>query len=111
MTFEELEVREDLLRAITEMGFENPMPVQEKVIPHLLHENSDVVALAQTGNRQNRSFRPARHPAHRHGTPPAASTNHLPDTRTMPTNRWRPRRLFKIHSRPESPAGLWRIEY
>lgn len=56
MTFEELEVREDLLRAITEMGFENPMPVQEKVIPHLLHENSDVVALAQTGTGKTAAF-------------------------------------------------------
>ena len=44
MTFEQLGVREDLLRAITEMGFESPMPVQEKVIPHLLHNEGDVVA-------------------------------------------------------------------
>ena len=36
MTFEELGVREDLLKAIKELGFEAPMPVQEKVIPHLL---------------------------------------------------------------------------
>lgn len=56
MTFEELEVREDLLRAISEMGFENPMPVQEKVIPHLLHEDSDVVALAQTGTGKTAAF-------------------------------------------------------
>ena len=33
MTFEELGVREDLLRAIHEMGFEHPMPVQEKSNP------------------------------------------------------------------------------
>lgn len=36
MTFEELGVSEPLLRAIADLGFENPMPVQEKVIPHLL---------------------------------------------------------------------------
>ena len=36
-------------RAIEEMGYENPMPVQEEVIPYLLGENNDVVALAQTG--------------------------------------------------------------
>ena len=34
MTFEELGVRDDLRRAIEELGFESPMPVQEKVIPH-----------------------------------------------------------------------------
>ena len=56
MTFEELGVREDLLRAIGEMGFENPMPVQEKVIPHLLHEDGDVVALAQTGTGKTAAF-------------------------------------------------------
>ena len=56
MTFEELGVREDLLRAIGEMGFESPMPVQEKVIPHLLHEDGDVVALAQTGTGKTAAF-------------------------------------------------------
>lgn len=56
MTFEELDIREDLLRAISEMGFEAPMPVQEKVIPHLLHEDGDVVALAQTGTGKTAAF-------------------------------------------------------
>lgn len=55
-TFEELGVREDLLKAITEMGYEQPMPVQEKVIPHLLNEDSDVVALAQTGTGKTAAF-------------------------------------------------------
>lgn len=56
MTFEELGVREDLLMAIMEMGFESPMPVQERVIPHLLHEDGDVVALAQTGTGKTAAF-------------------------------------------------------
>lgn len=56
MTFEELGVRPDLLRAIAEMGFENPMPVQEKVIPILLGEHRDVVALAQTGTGKTAAF-------------------------------------------------------
>ena len=56
MTFEELGVREDILRAITELGYSSPMPVQEKVIPHLLNENSDVVALAQTGTGKTAAF-------------------------------------------------------
>ena len=56
MTFEELGVREDLLRAIKEMGYETPMPVQEKVIPHLLNEDNDVVALAQTGTGKTAAF-------------------------------------------------------
>ena len=56
MTFEELGVREDILRAISEMGYSSPMPVQEKVIPHLLNEDSDVVALAQTGTGKTAAF-------------------------------------------------------
>lgn len=56
MTFEELGVNEPLRRAIEELGFENPMPVQEKVIPHLLSEEGDVVALAQTGTGKTAAF-------------------------------------------------------
>lgn len=48
-TFEELGVSPEIRRAVEEMGYENPMPVQEEVIPYLLGENNDVVALAQTG--------------------------------------------------------------
>lgn len=55
-TFQELGVREDLLRAITELGYEKPMPIQEKVIPHLLNEDSDVVGLAQTGTGKTAAF-------------------------------------------------------
>lgn len=55
-TFEELGVSEPLRHAITDMGFENPMPVQEKVIPHLLSEPGDVVALAQTGTGKTAAF-------------------------------------------------------
>ena len=56
-TFEELGVAEPLLHAIQELGFENPMPVQEKVIPHLLdREAGDVVALAQTGTGKTAAF-------------------------------------------------------
>jgi ATP-dependent RNA helicase DeaD len=55
-TFQELGVREDLRKAIEELGFEYPMPVQEKVIPHLLNEEGDVVALAQTGTGKTAAF-------------------------------------------------------
>lgn len=55
-TFQELGVRDDLLRAIEELGYEAPMPVQEKVIPHLLTKDNDVVALAQTGTGKTAAF-------------------------------------------------------
>ena len=55
-TFEELGVCEEILRAITEMGYESPMPVQEEVIPYLLGNNNDVVALAQTGTGKTAAY-------------------------------------------------------
>lgn len=55
-TFEELGVSAEILKAIKEMGYENPMPVQEEVIPYLLGNGNDVVALAQTGTGKTAAF-------------------------------------------------------
>ena len=55
-TFEELGVSEEIRRAIEELGFEHPMPVQEEVIPYLLGNRNDVIALAQTGTGKTAAF-------------------------------------------------------
>ena len=55
-TFEELGVCEGIRRAIEEMGFVQPMPVQEEVIPYLLGNRNDVIALAQTGTGKTAAF-------------------------------------------------------
>lgn len=55
-TFEELGVNEDIRLAISELGFEHPMPVQEEVIPYLLGNRNDVIALAQTGTGKTAAF-------------------------------------------------------
>lgn len=55
-TFEELGLSPEIRRAIEEMGYTSPMPVQEEVIPYLLGENNDVVALAQTGTGKTAAF-------------------------------------------------------
>lgn len=55
-TFEELGVAPQILRAITEMGYEQPMPVQEEVIPQLLANTRDIIALAQTGTGKTAAF-------------------------------------------------------
>ena len=55
-TFEELGVAEPLRRAIEDLGFVQPMPVQERVIPRLLGDAKDIVALAQTGTGKTAAF-------------------------------------------------------
>ena len=55
-SFEELGVSGEILKAIQEMGYVTPMPVQEKVIPYLLGHNNDVVALAQTGTGKTAAY-------------------------------------------------------
>ncbi|MGL4332506.1 MAG: DEAD/DEAH box helicase, partial [Bacteroidales bacterium] len=55
-TFKELGICSEILDAITELGYESPMPVQEEVIPYLLAEDSDIVALAQTGTGKTAAF-------------------------------------------------------
>ena len=49
-------VCEGIRRAIEEMGFVQPMPVQEEVIPYLLGNRNDVIALAQTGTGKTAAF-------------------------------------------------------
>ena len=55
-TFEELGVLPEICKAIQEMGYETPMPVQEEVIPFLLEGGNDIVALAQTGTGKTAAF-------------------------------------------------------
>ena len=54
--FAELGLAQPLLQAIEELGYEHPMPVQEEVIPHLLNNDTDLIALAQTGTGKTAAF-------------------------------------------------------
>ncbi len=54
--FEEMGFTPGILKAIQELGFEQPMPVQEKVIPLMLSEEGDIIALAQTGTGKTAAF-------------------------------------------------------
>ena len=45
-----------ILKAITELGFEIPMPVQQEVIPFLLQDTRDLIALAHTGTGKTAAF-------------------------------------------------------
>ena len=55
-SFQQLGLDAQLLQAITDMGFETPSEVQEKAIPILLEQETDMVALAQTGTGKTAAF-------------------------------------------------------
>ena len=55
-TFEALGLQASLLNAVTDLGFETPSEVQEKAIPILLEDETDLVALAQTGTGKTAAF-------------------------------------------------------
>lgn len=55
-SFESLGLREELLRALNDLKFTAPTPVQEKAIPVLLQSENDVVVLAQTGTGKTAAF-------------------------------------------------------
>lgn len=54
--FKDLGVQEELLTAISELGYVEPMPIQEEVIPFILYEQKDAIALAQTGTGKTAAF-------------------------------------------------------
>jgi ATP-dependent RNA helicase DeaD len=55
-SFEEIGIEKNVLQAINEIGFEEPMPVQQEVIPLLLEGKGDIIALAQTGTGKTAAF-------------------------------------------------------
>lgn len=54
-TFADLNISEDLLQAVTDMGFEKPSPIQAEAIPHIL-SGRDVIGQAQTGTGKTAAF-------------------------------------------------------
>src|SRR3954470_16250740 len=56
MTFQELGLHSDLLKAVTDLGFETATPIQQQTIPLLSKEKTDLVALAQTGTGKTAAF-------------------------------------------------------
>ncbi len=55
-TFQEADIDKNILKALLDMGFEAPMPVQQEVIPFVLNQTRDLVALAHTGTGKTAAF-------------------------------------------------------
>jgi len=56
ITFEQTGIRKELLKAVADLGFEIPMPVQEQVIPAILTTTNDIVGLSQTGSGKTAAY-------------------------------------------------------
>src|SRR5262245_57682796 len=54
-TFADLGLSEDILAALSDVGYESPSPIQEQAIPHLL-QGHDVIGQAQTGTGKTAAF-------------------------------------------------------
>jgi len=55
-SFLNFSLKSELLKAIKELGFDHPTPIQRKVIPHLMSSNQDLIASAQTGTGKTAAF-------------------------------------------------------
>ena len=56
MKFSEMGLSKNLLQAVTDLGFETPTPIQKETIPFVLNQESDLIALAQTGTGKTAAF-------------------------------------------------------
>ena len=56
MTFYEIGLNKNIQKAITDLGFDNPTPIQQQSIPYLLENKNDLIALAQTGTGKTAAF-------------------------------------------------------
>ncbi|NCB07845.1 MAG: DEAD/DEAH box helicase, partial [Bacteroidia bacterium] len=54
--FNEMGLSAEIQQAVEDLGFEQPTPIQEKVVPFLLNDRQDMVALAQTGTGKTAAF-------------------------------------------------------
>ena len=56
MTFSEIGLNKNIQKAITDLGFDTPTPIQQESIPYLLENKNDLIALAQTGTGKTAAF-------------------------------------------------------
>ena len=56
MTFAETGLNKNIQKAIADLGFETPTPIQQEAIPYLLDNETDLIALAQTGTGKTAAF-------------------------------------------------------
>ena len=55
-SFSNFALNDELIKSIKNLGFKKPTPIQNMVIPHLLHSSQDLIATAQTGTGKTAAF-------------------------------------------------------
>ena len=55
-TFAELGISSEIISALSDLGFQEPTPIQAQAIPLILKEHADIVSLAQTGTGKTAAF-------------------------------------------------------
>lgn len=55
-TFEQMELSDSILHAVTDLGFLEPTEIQQQAIPQILTSKQDLIALAQTGTGKTAAF-------------------------------------------------------
>jgi len=56
MTFKELGLNSEIMKSLGDLGFTEPAPIQEKVIPAIPKSKNDLIALARTGTGKTAAF-------------------------------------------------------
>lgn len=56
MLFSEINLKKEIQKAIIDLGFTEPTPIQKETIPFLIEKEQDLIALAQTGTGKTAAF-------------------------------------------------------
>ena len=56
MKFEDTGLKPEIIKGVKKLGFEAPMPIQEKVISAMLNQRPDLIAIAQTGTGKTAAY-------------------------------------------------------
>lgn len=94
--FKEIGLREEIVAAVSDLGFTTPTPIQAQAIPHLLNSDQDLIASAQTGTGKTAAFGlPVLH--HTDLSNPATQTIILSPTRELCLQIFKDIEAFSSH--------------
>ena len=100
-TFTELGLKEEILKALTDLGYEKPSEIQEKAIPQVISSTDDLKAFAQTGTGKTAAFSLPVLQLLNSESKKHTSNHPFANTRIGCSNWQQHQRFFEIHERCE----------